>query len=272
MSIEKVNITIIEHKELKKAVSARELYEFLEIQTAFTHWIERMIDYGFEENIDYIIYAKNDINSDNRRGRPSVDYLMTVEMAKEISMLQRSEKGKEARKYFIECERKLKEHQLAIPNFSSPYEAALAWAESYKREQLAIEERDIAIKTKSQINNKITATAMATASAAVRKVNKLENELGRGRDFKQAKAVGWEKNYFDVKMSGFWGIFGKFLTKFFEYNGYEYKKIDDPECRYRKLNIYSVEGLEKVKNYLDDLDEYYEYRFIEKYRIDRDNY
>jgi hypothetical protein len=204
---------------------------------------------------------------------------MTIEMAKEISMLQRSEKGKEARKYFIECERKLKEQQLAIPNFSNPYEAALAWAESYKREQLAIEERDIAIKTKSQINNKITATAMATASAAVRKVNKLENELGklenelgRGRDFKQAKAVGWEKKYFDVKMSGFWGIFGKFLTKFFEYNGYEYKKIDDPEFRYRKLNIYSVEGLEEVKKYLDDLDEHYEYRFIEKYRIDRDSY
>lgn len=255
------------------------MYEFLEIKEDFTDWFKRYLQYGFIEKDDYIIYLENRVNSDNRRGRPSVDYLMTVEMAKEISMLQRSEKGKEARKYFIECERKLKEQQLTIPDFSNPYEAALAWAESYKREQLAIEERNIAIKTKSQINNKITATAMATASAAVRKVNKLENELGklenelgRGRDFKQAKAVGWEKKYFDVKMSGFWGIFGKFLTKFFEYNGYEYKKIDDPEFRYRKLNIYSVEGLEEVKKYLDDLDEHYEYRFIEKYRIDRDNY
>ncbi len=139
MSIEKVNITIIEHKELKKAVSARELYEFLEVDTPLHKWIERMIDYGFEENIDYIIYVKNDINSDNRRGRPSSDYLMTVEMAKEISMLQRSEKGKEARKYFIECERKLKEQQLAIPNFSNPYEAALAWAEAYKEKEIAQE-------------------------------------------------------------------------------------------------------------------------------------
>lgn len=268
-----MTITIIEHKELKKAVSARELYEFLEVDTPLHKWIIRMIEYlELKENIDYIVTDKIVQNSGLSGGRPSKEYFLTLDAAKEISMLQRSEKGKEARKYFIECEKKLKEHQLAIPNFSNPYEAALAWAESYKREQLAIEERNIAIKTKSQINNKITATAMATASAAVRKVNKLENELGRGRDFKQAKAVGWEKKYFDVKMSGFWGIFGKFLTKFFEYNGYEYKKIDDPECRYRKLNIYSVEGLEKVKNYLDELDEYYEYRFIEKYRIDRDNY
>ena len=268
-----MKITIIEHKELKKAVSARELYEFLEVDTHFKDWIIRMIEYlDFQENIDYIVLLKNEQNPNSLGGRPSKEYFLTIDAAKEISMLQRSEKGKEARKYFIECERKLKEHQLAIPNFSNPYEAALAWAERYKREQLAIEERDHAIKTKAWIGEKREATAMATASAAVRKVNKLENELGRGRDFKQAKAVGWEKNYFDVKMSGFWGIFGKFLTKFFEYNGYEYKKIDDPECRYRKLNIYSVEGLEKVKNYLDDLDEYYEYRFIEKYRIDRDNY
>lgn len=50
-----------------------------------------MVEYGFENITDYIIYQENLINSDNRRGRPSVDYLMTVEMAKEISMLQRSD-------------------------------------------------------------------------------------------------------------------------------------------------------------------------------------
>ena len=64
-----------------------------------------MVDYGFEENIDYIVSAKNDINPNPLGGRPSKEYFLTIEMAKEISMLQRSEKGKEARKYFIECER-----------------------------------------------------------------------------------------------------------------------------------------------------------------------
>lgn len=77
----------------------------------------RNIDYlDFQENTDYIILLKNELNSENRRGKPASDYFITVEMAKEISMLQRSEKGKEARKYFIECERQLKEQKLAVPN------------------------------------------------------------------------------------------------------------------------------------------------------------
>jgi len=92
MSIEKVNITIIEHKELKKAVSARELYEFLEVRTDFTDWCKRNNDYlDFQENINYIVFLKNEVNSEKRRGKPSVDYFYTIDAAKEISMLQRSD-------------------------------------------------------------------------------------------------------------------------------------------------------------------------------------
>ena len=87
-----MNITIIEHKELKRAVSARELYEFLEVKTDFTNWCKRNNEYlDFQENINYIIYLKNEVNSNNRRGKPSSDYFYTVNAAKEISMLQRSE-------------------------------------------------------------------------------------------------------------------------------------------------------------------------------------
>lgn len=96
------NITIIEHKELIRAVSARELHEFLEIETHFKDWIIRMLDYGFEENLDYIVSLKNEQNPNPLGGRPSKDYFLTIETAKEISMLQRTEKGKEARRYFIE--------------------------------------------------------------------------------------------------------------------------------------------------------------------------
>ena len=74
--------------------AARELYEFLEVQTALTHWIDRMIEYGFEENINYIVkevYAIFGVNSEKRRGKPSVDYFYTIDAAKEISMLQRSD-------------------------------------------------------------------------------------------------------------------------------------------------------------------------------------
>lgn len=85
-----MNITIIEYKELKRAVSARELYEFLEIQTHFKDWIKRMIEYGFVENEDYAL-LKNEQNSNSSGGRPAIDYFYTVDAAKEISMLQRSE-------------------------------------------------------------------------------------------------------------------------------------------------------------------------------------
>jgi anti-repressor protein len=99
-------MTIIEHKELKRAVSAKELYKFLDVRTDYATWIKRMIDYlDFQENINYIVSLKNEQNPNSLGGRPSKDYFLTIDAAKEISMLQRSKKGKEARKYFIECER-----------------------------------------------------------------------------------------------------------------------------------------------------------------------
>lgn len=86
-----------------QAVSARVLYEFLEIGTDFTTWCNRMFEYGFEANIDFTpILGKSPM------GRPSTDYALTLDCAKEISMIQRSEKGKTARLYFIECEKRLK--------------------------------------------------------------------------------------------------------------------------------------------------------------------
>lgn len=74
-------------------------------------------EYGFESELDYVL-NKNVQNLKPLGGRPSKDYFLSIDAAKEISMLQRTEKGKEARKYFIECERQLKEQVLAIPNFS----------------------------------------------------------------------------------------------------------------------------------------------------------
>ena len=138
-----MNITIIEHKELKRVVSARELYEFLEVKTPYHKWTVRNNEYlDFQENVNYTVTDKFVQNPNPLGGRPSKEYFYTLDAAKEISMLQRTKKGREARQYFIECERKLKEQQLTIPNFSNPYEAALAWAEEYKAKQLVIEERD----------------------------------------------------------------------------------------------------------------------------------
>jgi anti-repressor protein len=96
-------ITISEQNG-QNVVSARELYTFLEIKTDFTNWCKRMFEYGFENEVDYSLVKIGEGNAHNK-----TDYALTLDTSKEISMLQRSEKGKKARKYFIECEKKLLE-------------------------------------------------------------------------------------------------------------------------------------------------------------------
>lgn len=85
-------------------VSGRELYLYLEVKTPYTQWFERMIDYGFSENVDFIGLSQK--SEKPFGGRPTIDHHLKLDMAKEISMVQRSDKGKEARQYFLEIERR----------------------------------------------------------------------------------------------------------------------------------------------------------------------
>ena len=90
----------VQERDGEQLVSGRELHQFLESSERFSKWWERMVGYGFEENKDYTLYQK--VHPQNKQ--EIIDYLMKISMAKEISMLQRNEKGKEARIYFIKCE------------------------------------------------------------------------------------------------------------------------------------------------------------------------
>ncbi|PGH22453.1 oxidoreductase [Fusobacterium polymorphum] len=95
----------IEVRDGQQLASGRELHKFLEIGTEYMKWFSRMTNYGFIENVDFIVIVKNDEDDTAFGGiRKSTDHLMTLNMAKEISMLQRNEKGKQARIYFIKCE------------------------------------------------------------------------------------------------------------------------------------------------------------------------
>ena len=94
-----------------ETVSARELHTFLEVQTRFNDWIKNRInEYGFVENQDFTTLTKNLVN-----GGRTTEYYITLDMAKELSMVERNEKGKQARKYFIECEKRLKEQTAPQP-------------------------------------------------------------------------------------------------------------------------------------------------------------
>ena len=91
-----------------ETVSARELHTFLGVGRDFTNWVKgRISEYDFVENQDFVVFAQTGENSTG--GRPSTEYYITLDMAKELSMVERNIKGKQARKYFIECEKKLKE-------------------------------------------------------------------------------------------------------------------------------------------------------------------
>lgn len=85
----------------RPTVSARDLHEFLEVVTDYRHWFPRMCEYGFTESIDYTPV----IFDHPQNGQPTKDYQLTIEMAKEICMLQRNEKGRQARQYFINLEK-----------------------------------------------------------------------------------------------------------------------------------------------------------------------
>ena len=84
----------------RPVVSARELHDFLEVETPFNKWFPRMCEYGFTEGQDFWTFL-----SESTGGRPAQEAALTIDMAKEICMIQRSEKGKQARQYFIQLEK-----------------------------------------------------------------------------------------------------------------------------------------------------------------------
>lgn len=87
----------------RPAVSARDLHEFLEVGSEYSHWFKRMCEYGFTEGQDYSPFLTNRV--DGLSGKPRQDAILTIDMAKELCMLQRNEKGKQARQYFIQLEK-----------------------------------------------------------------------------------------------------------------------------------------------------------------------
>ena len=95
----------------ENCVSARELHEGLEIKSKFNDWMtNRIKKYGFEENLDFILVTK--ILVTNNPKNPTTkekDHIITVDMAKELCMVENNELGRKFRKYFIESEKKLKE-------------------------------------------------------------------------------------------------------------------------------------------------------------------
>ena len=129
----------INYESDRPTVLARDLHEFLEVKTAYKDWFPRMCEYGFAGGEDYCSFLSD--RSDGLPGKPRQDAQLTIDMAKEICMLQRNEKGKQARQYFLQLEKE----------WNSP-EAVMARALRMAQEKL---ERVKAINSNLTVQNAI---------------------------------------------------------------------------------------------------------------------
>lgn len=159
-----------------QAVSARELHKFLEVQTPFTMWIDRMFEYGFTENTDF--EATNFfVNHPNGIGGTTVkDYALTLDCAKEIAMLQRSERGKIARQYFIECEKQLRSGKFALPTtYKEALQSLLEEVEAKERLQAQNDLQRIELQKQAP---KVAYYEDVLTSKSTYNANQIAKELG----------------------------------------------------------------------------------------------
>jgi anti-repressor protein len=195
-----------------KAVSARELHQFL-IQDAkggqkgemFAHWIKRMLEYGFEENTDYSIfefdYKGAEISKSENQQVSKRDYVLTIDCAKEISMIQRNDKGAIARKYFIQKE---KEALNPYANISK-LEALRIAVDSEERNQLLEEQIKIQAPKVAYVNKVLD-------SKSTYVTNQIAKELGTSAVTLNRQLA---KNRIIYKQNDTWMLYSKYQN-----NGY----------------------------------------------------
>lgn len=104
-------IKISTNAQGEQVVSARDLHAFLEVQTRFNDWIRiRIKEYDFIENQDYTLVTEKIVtNNPKNRSTFQTNYALTLDTAKELAIVEKTEKGRQARRYFIDCEKKLKQ-------------------------------------------------------------------------------------------------------------------------------------------------------------------
>jgi len=222
--MELIKIEVVENE---RRVDGRELWRFLEIKTEFAKWVDRYIkDFDFIDGQDFSSFLDK-----SKGGRPSKEYQLSLDMAKELSMLARNDKGKEARKYFIECEKKLKQ----APQQQAP-QTRLEWIklalqQEEEKQQLQIE-KDYAVRTKAEIGSRREATSMATASKFSKENKKLKSYIGECEDYATILAV--ERIYKDG------GFKWRELKKYCIANELEVKEA--PDKRFGKVKSYPAKA------------------------------
>ena len=196
-------------------VSGRELHEFLDVGRDFTTWMKQMIGYGFNEHADFEVYTQSGENPSG--GRPSVDYRMTIDMAKEICMLQRTDRGKQARQYFIQVEN----------DWNSPDKIM---ARALVMSQKLLDTTRLELAQSKQIINELQPKAsyydLILQSKSVMSVSKIAKDFGKSAVWLNRKL---EEKKVQYNQGGVWLLYQKYAEK--GYTQSTTHAIDDEHSR-----------------------------------------
>lgn len=176
----------IQNNDGAQAVLGRDLHAFLEIGKDYSTWFKDMCQYGFIAGQDF---TPKSGKTSEAGGRPRIDHIILLEMAKEICMIQRSPLGKQARQYFIECERRARNN---VPALSGPELVARALIEA----QNMLEEKDQQIKELAPMAGAWETFCGSSGDMSVADTAKALNsrrgvDTGRDRLFKMMQELGW---------------------------------------------------------------------------------
>lgn len=169
----------------RQAVTGRALHEFLGVRDRYNDWFPRMVAYGFTAGQDF---TEISVQSPNPRGGMRMDHILTLDMAKELSMIQRTDRGRQARQYFIDCEKRAKE----TPALSGPELLARAVLEAdttIKALEAANAELAPAAASWNQLANPEGDYGVGPAAKVLSRDPNIE--IGRDRLFRFMADLGW---------------------------------------------------------------------------------
>ena len=182
-----LKIEINENQE--QTVSGRELHMFLGIETPYTKWFERMLQYGFAEDKDYTDKNVSVLSEKREREYTQIDHIMKLDMAKELCMLARNEKGRQARQYFIEVERDWNRPEKVMARALKLAEIELKKAHAFVAEQTKLLE---AFKPKAIFADAVAASNNTILIGDLAKLLKQNgHETGQKRLFEYLRDNGY---------------------------------------------------------------------------------